>query len=702
MVPWRRTIRPAGEALPGLLIAVPLPSAIMNRKNLVVVLALLTAASGQAATLYVSVCGDNANSGATNNCGQPNGPKATIAAAIAASADGDTIIVGPGTFQAGIDLPARQLTIRSIGGAASTIITGGGPAQPLFDLVFNGSSNTHFEGFTFTGANVTSGGGGAAIRTTVPIHVRACRFVSNTTTGSGPAIRSSGAELTLTDCEFDTNSSTFGGMVTVLSAPLTVTRCRFYNAPASPGAGAINMTDGALFAYDSVFVGNRGQTGAAIFGARVNMVIERCWFEGNIGGPHAAISGFGGPEPMTMSVRNCVFRANAASTAGGAISLAGEVAADVEHCTFYANTSSGPTWASTLSTQGAARATIRNCIFEGGAAPSIVSPSPDTTVSFSMLSDAWSGDGWDNIVGEDPRFVDAVAGDLRLLPDSPALGAAIAAGPATSDILGLAREASLPCSPDGRDMGAFELQAYDFNSNSLADACEILAGVNLDCSQNGVLDAEEFGPFPRIAIFDATGSPQRAVGAPDDVYVALGLGQITLDFGDRPISNDNGQDFNVYEVDFGASEFGVIDILVSNDGLVWRSVKGTESPAVAIVDAEQHNNPIYARSYDLGPVNLGAARYVRVQGLTNTTAGAGDGFDLDAVGAIHQQALPACPSICIGDTNGDNVIDFADLNNVLSAYNTTGAQLPGDVDDDGDVDFADLNTVLSVYNTQCL
>jgi len=674
----------------------------MNRTNLAVLLSLLTTASGPAATIYVSTCGNNANTGATNNCGQPDGPKATLAGAITASASGDTILVGPGTFQAGIDLPAHMLIIRSLGGSASTTLTGGGTAQPLFDVVFPGSFNTQIEGFTLTGANVTSGGGGAAIRTTVPIHVRSCRFVSNSTTGSGAAIRSSGGELTLTDCEFDTNSSSFGGMVTVIEAPLTVTRCRFYNAPTSPGAGAIGMVDGVLFVSDSIFSGNSGQGGSAIFGARTDMVIERCWFDSNIGGGHGAVSGFANTEPMTMNIRDCVFSGNSAVSTGGAISMAGEVIATVEHCTFYSNTSASPMWASTLATQGTARATIRNCIFEGGVAPSIVSPSPDTNISFSMLSDAWSGDGWENIVDADPRFVDQGTSDFRLLPGSPAIGGAVSIGASTSDILGLPREVFLVCAGGGRDIGAFEAQAYDFNGNSLADACEILNFANLDCSENGVLDSAESGAFPRIAIFDTTGSPQRAVGAPDDSYVALGTGQITLDFGDRPIDNGPGKDFNVYEVDFGAIEFGVIDVLVSENGLVWRSLKGTEGPAVAIGGDEAHGDPNYARSYDIGLANLAHARYVRVRGLTVTSAGAGDGFDLDAVGAVRQVTLPECPSPCIGDTNGDNVVDFADLNATLSNYNTSGENLPGDFDDDGDVDFADLNALISVFNTTCL
>lgn len=60
---------------------------------------------------------------------------------------------------------------------------------------------------------------------------------------------------------------------------------------------------------------------------------------------------------------------------------------------------------------------------------------------------------------------------------------------------------------------------------------------------------------------------------------------------------------------------------------------------------------------------------------------------------------------CPGDVNGDGFIGFADLNAVVSAFNTSSGE-PGynaaaDIDDDGDVDFGDLNVVLSGFNTEC-
>ena len=57
---------------------------------------------------------------------------------------------------------------------------------------------------------------------------------------------------------------------------------------------------------------------------------------------------------------------------------------------------------------------------------------------------------------------------------------------------------------------------------------------------------------------------------------------------------------------------------------------------------------------------------------------------------------------CIGDLDGDNDVDLADLAALLAHYGATGAQYEdGDLDADGDVDLADLAALLAVYGTTC-
>jgi hypothetical protein len=46
-----------------------------------------------------------------------------------------------------------------------------------------------------------------------------------------------------------------------------------------------------------------------------------------------------------------------------------------------------------------------------------------------------------------------------------------------------------------------------------------------------------------------------------------------------------------------------------------------------------------------------------------------------------------------GDTNGDGVVDLADLNNVRNNFGTSGVGVSGDTNADGTVDLTDLNNV---------
>ena len=62
-----------------------------------------------------------------------------------------------------------------------------------------------------------------------------------------------------------------------------------------------------------------------------------------------------------------------------------------------------------------------------------------------------------------------------------------------------------------------------------------------------------------------------------------------------------------------------------------------------------------------------------------------------------------CGAACIGDVNGDGVIDLADLATLLANFGATADATPadGDLDGDGDVDLADLAALLAVFGTTC-
>ena len=69
--------------------------------------------------------------------------------------------------------------------------------------------------------------------------------------------------------------------------------------------------------------------------------------------------------------------------------------------------------------------------------------------------------------------------------------------------------------------------------------------------------------------------------------------------------------------------------------------------------------------------------------------------------AWAQNNLGIDPVACPGDTNGDNIVNFTDLNTVLAAFGESGDGLAGDVNGDGVVNFTDLNEVLANFGADC-
>jgi hypothetical protein len=130
---------------------------------------------------------------------------------------------------------------------------------------------------------------------------------------------------------------------------------------------------------------------------------------------------------------------------------------------------------------------------------------------------------------------------------------------------------------------------------------------------------------------------------------------------------DNGDVPDVGSLLAGDEEFESIDVLVSEDNEQFFSVKDSEASLVRIPGDEARTDGSFARSYDLAASGLSAVRYVRVAGVEEVTT---DGFDLDAVGAIHYTAClePVVPETRFrrGDCNNDGGVDLSDAVCTLS------------------------------------
>ncbi len=84
---------------------------------------------------------------------------ATIQDAIWGSADGDVVLVCPGTYHGSIDFKGRAITLRSVAGAAATVLNAGGAGSVVVLRSWE-PPEAVLDGFTLTGGEGTEGHGG--------------------------------------------------------------------------------------------------------------------------------------------------------------------------------------------------------------------------------------------------------------------------------------------------------------------------------------------------------------------------------------------------------------------------------------------------------------------------------------------------------------------------------------------------------------
>lgn len=121
------------------------------------------------------------------------------------------------------------------------------------------------------------------------------------------------------------------------------------------------------------------------------------------------------------------------------------------------------------------------------------------------------------------------------------------------------------------------------------------------------------------------------------------------------------------------------------------------------VDAQTGECSGVAWAENVGWINFGTSGWLGAEGAR---------FDHDEgrfrgwawgenVGWINLEGALRFVAALIGDLDGDGVVNFADLNAVLSEFNAASPDLSKDVNGDGLVNFADLNVVLASINTSC-
>ncbi|MBI5865369.1 MAG: hypothetical protein HZB38_12845 [Planctomycetes bacterium] len=121
--------------------------------------------------------------------------------------------------------------------------------------------------------------------------------------------------------------------------------------------------------------------------------------------------------------------------------------------------------------------------------------------------------------------------------------------------------------------------------------------------------------------------------------------------------------------------------------------------------------PVLAQTYEInwytmdngGAVNLTSTHFVLSGTLGQSEAGQPMHSASYQLTGGYWAGTGVSQAPCIGDLNGDRIVDLTDLTTLLSNFGTSSGAVwqDGDSDGDGDVDLPDLTSLLSAFGSSC-
>jgi len=441
------------------------------------------AGPAQAGTVYVSATnGNDVYTGSSWALA-----KATIQAGVDAATTGDTVLVSDGTYNSGGRVPPGQVLcqarvvidkavcVSSVNGPSNTVIVGEGPRGDTGVRCVWITTDASLTGFTLTNGHTRTGIGGAdedggGVYSVVSSVISNCLFLDCAANNGGGSYRGNLCNCTLTDnsaqgvgggtyngtlnnCTLTGNSADADGGAANYS---TLNNCTLMNNSASSdGGGAANYSTLNSCTLKSNSASSKGggadscwlnsctltKNSAAMGGGASSCALDDCTLTSNS-------SSSSGGGAYYCALNNCKLMGNSAYNGGGAC------AGTLNNCTFMGNSARSDGG-------GANGGTLNNCTLSGNTNGGIYSATARNTISYNNTGYEMNGVAASFCYTNDPLFINATVGNLRLQSNSPCINSGFNGFAPTNvtpyDLDGNPRIAQLTV-----DKGAYEFQGTTF------------------------------------------------------------------------------------------------------------------------------------------------------------------------------------------------------------------------------------------------